>query len=314
MIYEKICLADERLTSERKTDRFAAVLKEWKKLSSVDDAELENMLKAIYKEDEELFVPCKHELQKTKMPGFKFFRGEARIVNVFTVETELMMRDPDCSIGIDDVIDLYLAEVADLKRDHLYYQRQNGKTDDYSAEEQQDRQVANALNEANFEEMIDLIVSSRQTSTVEKDLLQSEHEKWLATHFPFGTYKTLLDERTIHDLRHWLTFMSQSFAERFFMLDVKSVQVFYLIVFRGMKQKDVADSFGETPGAVCKRWNKVIFTLFTKQKGQIKKERAARRKYWKEYKRNVSRIKKEYTIYEMGRMNALKNTPVRIIR
>ena len=315
MIFENINLQDERLKKEQNTLRFKKVMNRWKDLSSVCDAELKDMLKKIYKDDEKYFAPPPgNMLREKKLSGFAFFREEARIVQVFTLEAEIMMRDPLCGVSIDDIIELYMNEVRTLKHEHLEYQNQTGKTDEYGSNDQQDDYVASTMEENNPADWFDLPSSPSQISISDHIVEQKLHNEWLRSNFPSERLVGVMDDPFIREVYRWMTSMSQDFVTRLFELDDKSIVVFSSIVLRGMKQKEVAQIFGETPGAICKRFDKIVFHLYGKSKRQIKEERRQQVRHRREYNKQISRIKKEYAAEQKAKMEVLTNPEVRIYK
>lgn len=315
MIFENINLQDERLKKEQKTLRFKRVMNRWEALSTVCDAELEHMLREIYKADEKSFVPPPHDgLYNKNLPGFMLYRGEARIIQVFTIEAELIMRNSELNISIDDIIALYMKEVETLRREHWENQNQVGKTDDYGSADQQDQFAAKVTEDKDATDWFDLAPSFQRRPTTERMVEQKLYKEWLRMNFPITRFADMMDVELALKVFNWLTYMYQEFAEKFFRLDNKSIIVFSMIVLQGMKQKEVAQVLGETAGAICKRFDKIILHLYGRSKKQIKEERRRQAQHRKEYKKQISRIKKEYAAEQKVRMEALVNPEVHLYK
>ena len=303
--------------NEAKSDRFKAFMENYKMCQRMTDDEIVKKLREFYGAVgySEASERSKDEDEKKLLAGFRYYAAERRIVEVFPYELVLMIRDPECLVTEDNVIDLYAQEILDLRGEHNYYSHVAGRAnnDENEAIEEIRGEPVLEIVRPRKKKVIDPIPTTRGIIGQEQYTERKCHIEWLRTFFPIDQYRGILDVSLIYELYCWLTYMPQSFVERFFELDVKSVHVFSLIVLKKMEQKEVAALYGETSGATCKRFDRIIRKLFEKDKRQIKAEREKQWRHWIELKKKNARIKREIAAEEKARKEAQKASMVRTV-
>ena len=190
---------------------------------------------------------------------------------------------------------VYMDRIAELQDNHVYYSHSFGAKESEDIEAQRDRHQDTQQEEKKKAKRnrLDIIPSTVDRSIPEINYFRHEHLTWLRAHFPILKYKGVMDAELIYDLFNWLIFMPQEFAERLFTLDLKSVHVLCLVMIKKLKQKDVADIYGECPAAINKRLNRIIECLYDRSRNEIKAERTSAANKAKELRKYWGMIKKE---------------------